>query len=177
MLAPEEVRCVAADCRARVILTANDKGEALLALRKDTPLEHVILYGAERPGARSLHDLISLGRDGFTPHPGDPHATSTIGYTSGTTGHPEGAMTTHRAVLLNSALTANIWVSTAADTAVTPLPCAHVYDNVIMNSTVLTGGTLVLMPRFEAEASHNPGWRVARNPFRRATAMSEGERI
>ncbi|MBV9454419.1 MAG: AMP-binding protein, partial [Rubrobacter sp.] len=47
---------------------------------------------------------------------------STIGYTSGTTGHPKGAMATHRAVLLNSAMIANIHVRTAADPIVTALP-------------------------------------------------------
>ena len=151
MLTPEEVKYVTCDCRARVILAAADKGEALLALRKDTPLEHVILFGAERAGARSFDDLVSLGRDDYAPKPVDPAATSTIGYTSGTTGHPKGAMTTHRAVLLNSSMGANMWVSTAADIVVTGLPCAHVYGNIPMNGTFLTGGTLVMMPRFDAE--------------------------
>jgi long-chain acyl-CoA synthetase len=32
-----------------------------------------------------------------------PEGMSTIGYTSGTTGHPKGAMQSHRAVILNGA--------------------------------------------------------------------------
>ncbi len=151
MLTPEEVRYVTCDCQARIILASADKGEALLAVRKDTPLEHVILFGAERPGARSFEDLISLGRDEYVPKRVGADATSTIGYTSGTTGRPKGAMTTHRAVLLNSSMAANIWASTAADVTVTGLPCPHVYGTVPMNGTFLTGGTLVMMPRFDAD--------------------------
>jgi long-chain acyl-CoA synthetase len=151
MLTPEEVKFVTSDCQARVILAAADKGEALLAVQKDTPLESVILFGAERRGARSFDDLVSSGRDSYEVKRADPATTSTIGYTSGTTGHPKGAMTSHRAVLLNSSTVANAWVLTAADTTVTALPCPHVYGNVVMNGTFLIGGTLVLMPRFDAE--------------------------
>jgi long-chain acyl-CoA synthetase len=151
MLTPEEVKYVTTDCQARVILSSAEKGETLLAVQKDTPLESIILFGAERPGARSFDDLISLGRDGYAPKDVDAAATSTIGYTSGTTGHPKGAMTTHRAVLLNSSIAANMWVCNAADTVVSALPCAHVYGNIPMNGTFLTGGTIVLMPRFDAD--------------------------
>jgi long-chain acyl-CoA synthetase len=38
----------------------------------------------------------------------DPMATSAIGYTSGTTGHPKGAMLSHHGIVLNSALTGNL---------------------------------------------------------------------
>jgi long-chain acyl-CoA synthetase len=151
MLTPEEVKFVTRDCQARIILSSADKGEALLAVQKDTPLEYVILFGDGAKGGKSFDDLISGGRDSYEPKPIPADTTSTIGYTSGTTGHPKGAMTTHRAVLLNSSMTANGWMFTAADTAVSALPCSHVYGNIIMNGTFLTGGTLVLMPRFDAE--------------------------
>jgi long-chain acyl-CoA synthetase len=62
-------------------------------------------------------------------------------------------MLSHRNVVLNSALTANMHVRTSADTVVTALPCAHVYGNVVMNGAFLYGMTLVLLERFnEAEA-------------------------
>ncbi|RYE40291.1 MAG: fatty-acid--CoA ligase, partial [Hyphomicrobiales bacterium] len=53
-----------------------------------------------------------------------------IGYTSGTTGHPKGAMQTHQAVLLNCALTATMHGRRDDDIVVTALPAAHVYGNV-----------------------------------------------
>ena len=73
-----------------------------------------------------------------------------IGYTSGTTGHPKGAMQTHQAILLNCALTATMHGRRDDDIVVTALPAAHVYGNVAINSTFLAGGTVVLMDRFDA---------------------------
>jgi long-chain acyl-CoA synthetase len=81
----------------------------------------------------------------------DPAALSTIGYTSGTTGHPKGAMQSQQSVLLNCALTATMHGRTAADVVVTALPAPHVYGNVAINGTFLAGGTVVLMERFAAD--------------------------
>jgi long-chain acyl-CoA synthetase len=76
-------------------------------------------------------------------------ALSTICYTSGTTGHPKGAMHSHKNVIVNAAMTATMTLRTRADTVVTSLPCPHVYGNVVMNGCFLYGMTLVLLPRFE----------------------------
>jgi long-chain acyl-CoA synthetase len=156
MLTPDEVKYVANDCHARVILAPGDKGEALLDIKRDTPLEHVVLFdGPTRSSARLFDDLIADAAEGGAVKAAAPSATSTIGYTSGTTGHPKGAMQSQRAVLINSAMYANMIVRTAADKVVTGVPCAHVYGNVVMNGAFLTGSTLIQMPRFEAETALN----------------------
>ena len=154
MLTPEEVLFVVKDCGARAILASQDKGEALLDIKADSPLQHVILFGDDVPrGARSFDKLLEQSRRECDRVSLAPETLSTIGYTSGTTGYPKGAMLTHHNVLLNSAMTANMHVRTAADTVVTALPCAHVYGNVVMNGAFLCGMTLVLLERFnEAEA-------------------------
>jgi long-chain acyl-CoA synthetase len=74
-----------------------------------------------------------------------------VGYTSGTTGHPKGAVLTHRAILMNTAMTATMHVRTAADTVVSALPCTHVYGNIVMNAAVAYGMTLVLHKVFDVE--------------------------
>jgi long-chain acyl-CoA synthetase len=81
-----------------------------------------------------------------------PDDLSTIGYTSGTTGHPKGAMLSHRAILLNTAMTATYHVRTEHDTVVSALPCSHVYGNIVMNSAIAYGMTLVLHAVFDAKA-------------------------
>ena len=149
MLTPDEVRFVTSDCGASIIVAPQDKADPLLSLKSDTPLEHVVVFGGRIAGAQSFDDLVLRGQEEFVPVSRSPSDPSTIAYTSGTTGHPKGAMLSHRAVVLNSAMTANVHARTSADTVVTALPCAHVYGNVVMNGALLTGMTLVLMPRFD----------------------------
>jgi long-chain acyl-CoA synthetase len=150
-LTPEEARFIVNDCGAKAVLASGEKGGALLEAKGDPPLEEVILFGDDAPaGARSFEELLERNGPEFEGADTAAGDTSTIGYTSGTTGRPKGAMATHRAVLLNSAMTANMHVRTAADTVVTGLPCAHVYGNVVMNGAFLYGYTLVLLERFDA---------------------------
>jgi long-chain acyl-CoA synthetase len=153
MLTPSEVAYVTQDCGSRAILASADKGAALLDSKKTTPLEQIILFGAPVPaGALSFDDLLKQSREGFaSPElPGDD--PSTICYTSGTTGHPKGAVLSHRNVIANTALTAVMHRRTDVDTVVTALPCAHVYGNVVMNGCFFYGGTLALIRRFEERA-------------------------
>jgi long-chain acyl-CoA synthetase len=150
MLTPEEVLYVVRDCGAKVVLASHEKGAALLEIKRDSPLEEVILFGDEAlTGARSFSEILARSRPEFSSVRLAPESLSTIAYTSGTTGYPKGAMLSHRNVILNSAMTANMHVRTAADTVVTSLPCAHVYGNVVMNGAFLCGMTLVLLKRFD----------------------------
>jgi long-chain acyl-CoA synthetase len=154
MLTPEEVAYVVKDCGARAILVPLAKARPLIDLKKNTPLQDIIVFGDDVPaGTRSFNALLeesTLQCDDVHSGPAD---LSTIGYTSGTTGYPKGAMLSHRAVLLNSAMFATMHVRTQADITVTALPCAHVYGNIILNGAFLIGMTLVLLERFvEADA-------------------------
>ena len=79
MFTPNEVAYVARDCGARAIVASADKGAALLDVKKDTPLEHVILFGAEVPaGARAFEDLTGKGKDTFRSPGVEADALSTI---------------------------------------------------------------------------------------------------
>ncbi|HTQ91723.1 MAG TPA: AMP-binding protein [Streptosporangiaceae bacterium] len=82
-----------------------------------------------------------------------PADLSTIGYTSGTTGHPKGAMQSHRAVFLNTAAIFAMHTRTDRDVMLNALPLPHVYGNVIMNGTFMVGATLVMMERFDPAIS------------------------
>ena len=150
MLTPEEVVYVLNDCKAGAIFAAADQAAAVLQLADSVPtLRTVISLDGEVEGAEPFAAL--LGHESGRPEVGatDPAALSTIGYTSGTTGHPKGAMQSHRAVLLNCALTATMHGRTASDVVVTALPAPHVYGNVVINGTFLAGGSVVLMERFD----------------------------
>ncbi len=150
MLTPEELAFVLRDCGAAAVFTSAEQAAAVVAVAAGLadPVA-VIAFGDGAPeGAVPFADL--LAADGAPPAlVPDPDAPCTIGYTSGTTGHPKGAVQSHRAVLLNCALTATMHGRTAADIVVTALPAPHVYGNVVINGTFLAGGTVVLMERFD----------------------------
>jgi long-chain acyl-CoA synthetase len=79
----------------------------------------------------------------------EPSDLGSIGYTSGTTGHPKGALQSLESVLLNCAHTATMHGKVHDDIVLTALPAAHVYGNVAINGTFLVGGTVILMERFD----------------------------
>ena len=154
LLTPEEIAYVVADCDARTIVASREKADAILPLRKKQGTNEVILFGENAPPeARSFERLLAENELRFEAASVEPEALSTICYTSGTTGHPKGAMQSHRSVILNAAMTAQMLHRTSADTTVTALPCPHVYGNFIFNSAMMYGMTLVLHARFEADVS------------------------
>lgn len=150
MLTPEEVAYVLNDCGASAVLTSGDKTPRLVELTQDVPsLGHVVSFDGGQAGAIEFGGLIDRSPDGSATTPPQPDALSVIAYTSGTTGHPKGAMLSQRSVLLNYALLATMHVRTSADVVVTGLPAAHVYGAIVINSIFLAGGTVVLMERFD----------------------------
>jgi long-chain acyl-CoA synthetase len=151
MLTPPEVAFILGDCESTAIFASAAQVEALAGITGELPgLGHVFALDAPVGGYETLADLADEP-GGVLPAPPDPVATSTIGYTSGTTGHPKGAVQTQRAVLLNCALTATVHSRTADDILVTALPAPHVYGNVAINGTFMAGGTVVLHDRFDPE--------------------------
>ena len=151
MLTNEEVAYIASDCGASAIFCEGARAGAIAALASDVPsIAHVISFDGEGDGATAFEALTEAGDSAFTPVEPDWLGLCTIGYTSGTTGRPKGAMQSHRAVLLNCALTATMHGRDERDVVVTALPAPHVYGNVAINGTFLVGGTVVLMERFNA---------------------------
>lgn len=152
MLTAEEVAYVANDSGSRIVLASADKGAALQTVRAHCPIEHIVLFGAddEVPGTQRFEALLDH-QSPYIPVAADPDALSTIAYTSGTTGHPKGAMLSHRAILASSAGMALMHVRTEHDTGVTALPCSHVYGNVTLNGAILYGMTLVIIQKFNEE--------------------------
>ena len=118
--------------------------ELIVTMDDPGPLDGVVGFEAWLAGAAAGDADPALAA--IAPAPLD---LCTIGYTSGTTGHPKGAMQSHRAVRLNCGLTATMHCRTSDDVVVTALPAPHVYGNVVINGTFLAGGTVVLLDRFD----------------------------
>ena len=150
MLTPDEVGFVLRDCGAKALLATRDRGQPLLSLALDGTLNALVMFGDDVPdGATSFEDMLSSSDRAFGIPDISSDALSTICYTSGTTGHPKGAMHSHRSIILNTAMFAQSSVRTESDVAVSALPCPHVYGNIIMNSAICYGMKLVLFAAFD----------------------------
>lgn len=73
-------------------------------------------------------------------------------YTSGTTGTPKGVMLTHRNLLFSGASTAAIRKSGGDDKLYCVLPISHIVGISLLILTLMTGGTVRLVSRYEPAA-------------------------
>lgn len=113
--------------------------------------------GAPSPieGTRTLAEALQGMSPVFEPVLGDETDTAVILYTSGTTGQPKGAELSHSNLVLN-ALTCNRLFGSepGTDVHLVTLPLFHSFgSSVQMNAGFSMGATLVLLPRFDAEAA------------------------
>ncbi|MFC0252863.1 class I adenylate-forming enzyme family protein [Massilia consociata] len=152
MLTAEEAKYAIEDCGASLVVASADNALALVESVGSATNLQVVSFGPALPGALGFDAMIDRESAHFTIPAISPDALSTIAYTSGTTGHPKGAMLSHKAVLLNAAMTSVMHTRHAGDVVVTALPCAHAYGNIVMNATFACGGTLVLHPTFAEHA-------------------------
>jgi long-chain acyl-CoA synthetase len=152
MLTPEEVKYIAEDSGARAVVASDDKAGPLMDMKGNTGLSEVVIWGDKPPpGAASLERWLDEGKPTFAARPRDPRDTGSICYTSGTTGHPRGAVQSIRSVVAAAKGMALMGTRTQADTIVSPLPCPHVYGSISFNAAMLTGSTFVMLARFSEE--------------------------
>ena len=100
-----------------------------------------------------LHSLLA----GFAPAPSKADQAAddddaVILYTSGTTGTPKGAELTHANLTRNAELAAaTMLTASPGDVMMGCLPLFHVFGLTCgLNATIVSGGTLTLLPRFDA---------------------------
>lgn len=96
----------------------------------------------------------ALKNDGaFTPVEVDPvNDPAVFMYTGGTTGIPKAAVLTHRNLIANSIMIKRWAMMGENDVVLNVLPWFHVYGmSVGLNSTVVTGGKAIVLPKFSTE--------------------------
>src|SRR6266849_1917584 len=112
---------------------------------------------ASRVTRHTWQELLLLSRAPSYPST-KPADTACLQYTGGTTGISKGAMLTHRNLVTNAYQTIH-WLSGdkgGPEVMVAALPLFHIYAmTCVMLSSVLAGGTVVLLPRFELRAALN----------------------
>ena len=111
-----------------------------------SPIEGAETYGAAVAGQAPTFETVDVSDDD----------TAVILYTSGTTGQPKGAELRHRNMRDNAFAGKDLFGADEAnpDTYLCVLPLFHSFgQTVIQNGGFAFGGTVVMLPRFEAKAA------------------------
>ena len=167
-----------ADSGVRLLFTLSASAllPTALAVLDDSALERLVVgsvAGALPPAKSLFYRLFRKGQT--TKRPDDPRLTAfsaliandgsypavdidpatdlaLIQYTGGTTGTPKGAMLTHANLAANAQQVCAIDPHPdAPDRIVGVLPLFHVFANTcVLNRTVVSGGMIVMLPRFDA---------------------------
>lgn len=175
---PAELAHQVADSGTRILFTLSASALLPTALRvlEDSALERLIVgsVAGALPPTKSLFYRLFKRAD-VAARPNDPRITAfsaliandsacpdptieperdvaLIQYTGGTTGVPKGAMLTHQNLTANARQVQAIDPHPGdADRIVGVLPLFHVFANTcVLNRTVLNGGAIVMLPRFDA---------------------------
>jgi long-chain acyl-CoA synthetase len=129
------------------------------------------------PATPNLFRLLREAPAGRFESAATPEDGAVLQPTGGTTGTPKAAMLTHRNLVANACQTAAWFPQSANDdppTILCPLPLFHIYGlTVDMNYAMLTGGTLLLLPRFDPEMVLKTAARYRPRLFPGAPVMYE----
>ncbi|KXO91999.1 long-chain fatty acid--CoA ligase [Tsukamurella pulmonis] len=148
-----EVEYHLTDSDARLFITSAFSLAGALEGARAADVSDVVVVGGEPPaGARDFSAL--LGEDAREIHPTNADDTAVLLYTSGTTGRPKGAELTHIELYMNCTIAPQLFGMRADDVALGALPLFHVFGlSSVLNAAVRYGGSMALLPRFEAEAA------------------------
>jgi len=129
--------------------------DAELAERVPTQVEvptlrlRVTIGAAE--GIIALHTLMTTEQTGILPAPVQEDEVALVLYTSGTTGHPKGAMLTHRNIAHSAMHYEACMRLDSRDRSALAVPASHVTGLIAIIATMLhVGGAVVVIPAFKA---------------------------
>jgi malonyl-CoA/methylmalonyl-CoA synthetase len=138
---PAELEYVIRDADAAIVIGAGRHRDALEAIAAAT-------------GARFVYtpDLLATDAAPMAVAPPAPARRAMIVYTSGTTGKPKGAVTTHGNLTAQMASLIEAWEWTPDDIALLVLPLHHVHGIVnVLGCALAAGASCEILPQFDAE--------------------------
>ncbi len=145
----EEVRQQLSDSGATTIVTIPDFVATAKTAIEGTKVGEIVVIGSAQ-GLRSLDDL--MGEPAKQVPLDVRKSTVVLPYSSGTTGLPKGVMLSHYNLVANVVQTNAALRYEEGEVALAVLPFFHIYGmQVLMNSLLAEGVTVVTMPRFDFE--------------------------
>ncbi len=129
MLKGSEIRYIATNCGARVLVTDRDVFDVNIKERSAIEcIETWVMAGPREDlpeGFYSLDEMLDSASPSLEPRSVHPNSTVAIFYTSGTTGYPKGAMMTGRNLITTQRITAGVLPVSERDLGLSALPGAH----------------------------------------------------
>jgi fatty-acyl-CoA synthase len=152
LAAPEHLY-ILRDCGARALLAEPDFVAQCAPMRAALPDMKAVAYDSPAAGWLA-YDAFLAAAQGDDANPHVDHACPLLlVYTSGTTGHPKGAVLTQGALFWNAVNAAHAHDLTSADHVLTTLPMFHVGGLNIQTLPALhAGATVTLHRRFDPAA-------------------------
>ena len=149
-LAGPEWTYIINDAGAKGIIARGELVEAVDQVMGDLEtIEHRYALGADAPDGWTAYDDWLAGTSGSRPDREiDDTEDCYIMYTSGTTGHPKGAILTHRAVCSNLVQWTGTVTLESGEGYLVVAPLYHAAAGVSLFSTVAQGGTAVIHEDF-----------------------------
>jgi long-chain acyl-CoA synthetase len=143
LLKEREVAYYMADSGARVLFAWHQFADEARAGARDAEVIEVAPEAFDALLAGSGQSSAVVARE--------PHDTAVILYTSGTTGRPKGAELTHANLTENVAVSLDLFDLGPDAVTLGALPLFHAFGQTCaLNATMAVGGSLELLPRFDA---------------------------
>lgn len=152
-LTGSELAYILGNAEVHTLLADAERAAVIESVRAEAGLHRVIAL-APAPGWELLDDLLAGRAPLADPVFADPDDVAVIMYTSGTTGHPKGAMLTHANLFWNNINALLTFDTSQQDVSLVCAPLFHIGGlNVTTLLTLQKGGRIVLMATFDpAEA-------------------------
>jgi len=152
MYKSRELNYMINDSGAETIITTSELYPNVAAIKETTKLRNVILIDANEEDELSLEAIYREPRELIKNIPlNEREDLSLLQYTSGTTGEPKGAMLTYHNILSTIRTLVSVNATHDSDTTLSVLPMFHSFGIFTIYSSVFSGGTVVLVRRFDAE--------------------------
>ncbi|TXS39878.1 class I adenylate-forming enzyme family protein [Streptomyces sp. OR43] len=145
-----EIGWIVGHSGARALIVQDDRAEEALVAVAASGDRIAAVLTVGRPGVgRGYEEALAAApdRDPLVRISGDD--IFCVQYTSGTTGRPKGALLTHRGRALTALLSAHEWGLGAGRTSLAVAPMSHGAGFMFGFAPVLTGGTVVMLPRWD----------------------------
>ncbi len=153
-LTTAEVRYIFEDCEPAFVFFAPEFRAAAYEAAAGIGDATMVAITEPEAGELGFERMIDAGSEAATPILPVDDDDLVIGYTSGTTGNPKGAVNTHKNIICVNGLMNSIeWGLSATDRTLVMTPMAHRTGLGRVANMLCLGSSLVILPRFDPAAA------------------------